>query len=48
MGEADRVPGGVFGRLVEPVVTAVIRRGFRADLATLKAILEVRARQAGD
>jgi uncharacterized membrane protein len=40
VGEVDRLPGGVFGRLAAPVVTSIIRRGFRADLARLKHILE--------
>jgi uncharacterized membrane protein len=40
VGEADRLVGGVFGRLVEPFVAFGIRRSFKADLARLKEILE--------
>ena len=42
----DRLPGGVFGRLAAPAFTALIRRGFRADLARLKRLLEDNASQA--
>jgi uncharacterized membrane protein len=40
VGEVDHLPGGVFGRLAAPVFTRMVRRGFRADLARLKTILE--------
>jgi hypothetical protein len=30
----------MFGRLAAPVVTRIIRRGFRADLARLKTIID--------
>ena len=29
VGEVDRLPGGVFGRLAGPVVTGIVRRGFQ-------------------
>jgi len=48
VGEVDPIPGGVFGRLAAPVVTGVIRRGFKTDLAKLKNILEAGARPTGD
>jgi uncharacterized membrane protein len=40
IGAVDRLPGGGFGRLAAPVVARGLRRGFRADLANLKRILE--------
>lgn len=43
VGEADRLVGGVFGRLIEPFVAWRIRRSFKADLARLKGIIEARA-----
>lgn len=43
VGAIDRLPGGVFGRLAGPVIARVLRRGFRADLANLKRILEADA-----
>lgn len=48
VAEADRLPGGVFGRLAAPVVTSVIRRGFKVDLARLKNIFEAEARPTSD
>jgi hypothetical protein len=36
VAEADRI----FGRVVDPVVAKLMRRGFKKDLASLKAILE--------
>jgi uncharacterized membrane protein len=47
VGAADRLSGGVFGRLAAPLVTSVIRRGFKADLARLKNILEAEAQPKG-
>jgi len=44
----ERLPGGVFGHLVAPLVAGVIRRGFKADLARLKKILEAEAQASGD
>jgi hypothetical protein len=40
VGETDRFIGGPFGRLANPIVTRLVRRGFRADLIKLKALLE--------
>jgi len=40
VGATERLPGGLFGRIAAPLVTKVIRRGFKADLARLKKILE--------
>ena len=40
VGQVDRLPGGVLGRLAAPVLTRVVRRGFKADLARLRTILE--------
>jgi uncharacterized membrane protein len=47
VGAVDRLPGGVFGRLAAPLVTSVLRRGFKADLARLKNILEAQAPDHG-
>lgn len=43
VGAVDRLPGGVLARLAQPLVAGVLRRGFRADLATLKRLLEADA-----
>jgi uncharacterized membrane protein len=40
VGATERLPGGLFGRIAAPLVATVIRRGFKADLARLKKILE--------
>lgn len=40
VGAIDRLPGGVLGRMAAPIVASGLRRGFRADLANLKRILE--------
>ena len=40
VGEVDRLPGGVLGQLAAPVLTRIVRRGFKADLARLRTILE--------
>jgi uncharacterized membrane protein len=40
IGATDRLPGGLLGRFVAPLVATVIRRGFKADLARLKRIVE--------
>lgn len=40
VGEVHRLPDGVLGQLAEPAVALVMRRGFKADLARLKDILE--------
>ena len=39
-GATERLPGGLLGRAAAPLVTMVIRRGFKADLVRLKRILE--------
>ena len=41
MGAAERLPGGMLGRAAAPLVTMVMRRGFKADLVRLKKILEI-------
>jgi uncharacterized membrane protein len=38
--EAERMPGGPFGKLIEPLAARAVRRNYRADMARLKAILE--------
>jgi len=43
VGATERLPGGVFGDLAAPLVARAIRRGFKADLARLKKILEAEA-----
>jgi len=40
MGATERPPGWLFGRAAAPLVTMVMRRGFKADLVRLKRILE--------
>ena len=40
VGETDNFIGGSFGKLANPIVARLVRRGFRADLARLKDILE--------
>jgi uncharacterized membrane protein/precorrin-6B methylase 2 len=40
VGELEQVPGGWIGRMATPFVGRVIQRGFKADLARLKALLE--------
>ena len=40
IGATERLPGGLLGRFVAPLVATVIRRGFKADLARLKRIVE--------
>ena len=40
VGELDRVPGGWIGKLATPVVERIIKRGFKADLTRLKALIE--------
>lgn len=41
--EAEAGLGGVFGKLLDPVVTAAFRRESQSDLGRLKDILEVQA-----
>lgn len=41
IGELDRIPGGWIGRLAAPFVGRIIQHGFKADLARLKALLEL-------
>jgi hypothetical protein len=43
--EPQRLPGGVVGRMTAPLTARMVRRNFRADLATLKDILEKEAKQ---
>ena len=40
MGATERPPGWLLGRAAAPLVTMVMRRGFKADLVRLKRILE--------
>ena len=40
VGATERLPGGPVGRIAAPLVASIIRRGFKADLARLKKILE--------
>ena len=44
---AERLPGGTFGRIAAPLVGRLIRRGFKADLARLKKILEAQPQANG-
>lgn len=45
VADADRLPGGWIGALAAPVAARVIRRGFKADPAALKRILEADGRE---
>ena len=47
VGATERLPGGLFGRIAAPLVALVIRRGFKADLARLKKILESEGKATG-
>ncbi len=38
--EPERLPGGLFGKLMAPVTRRVVRRNYKADLRRLKDILE--------
>lgn len=38
--EADHLVGGRLGRLADPLIAGLMRRGFKADLRRLKRILE--------
>lgn len=38
--EPERLPGGIFGRLMAPISRRVVRNNYRADLARLKELLE--------
>ena len=40
VGELDRIPGSWIGRLAAPFLGRIIRHGFNADLARLKALIE--------
>jgi hypothetical protein len=40
VAETDGFVGGPFRKLANPIVAKIVRRGFRADLARLKGILE--------
>ena len=49
VGELDRIAGGWIGRLAAPFFTRIMRHGFKADLARLRDLLELRAhRDFGD
>jgi uncharacterized membrane protein len=43
VAQADRFAGGPLGKLADPILATIMRRGFRADLARLKNILEAEA-----
>ena len=40
VAELERIPGGPFGRLAMTLFEPAMKRGFRADLSRLKALLE--------
>ena len=48
VGETDNFIGGPFGKVANPIVARLVGRGFRVDLAKLKAILEAETRPNGD
>jgi uncharacterized membrane protein len=41
--EAESLPGGIIGRILEPLTSRIVRRNYRADLRRLKALLETKA-----
>ena len=47
VGATERLPGGLLGRVAAPLVATVIRRGFKADLARPKKILESEGKATG-
>ncbi len=47
VAETDKLVGGSFGRLANPIVAKIVRRGFRADLAKLRDLLELESEPAG-
>jgi len=47
VAETDKFVGGPFAKLVNPIVAKIVRRGFRADLAKLKDVLQLEAQAAG-
>jgi hypothetical protein len=47
VGATERLPGGLLGRIAASLVTIIIRRGFKADLARLKRILESEGQPKG-
>jgi hypothetical protein len=47
VAETDNFVAGPFGTLANPIVARIVRRGFRADLARLKGILERAERTPG-
>lgn len=42
MAETAQFIGGAFGKLANPLLAKIVRRGFKADLARLKQIMETR------
>lgn len=46
VGATDTLPAGGLGRLAQPLIARALRRGFRADLANLKQLLEAYAHAA--
>jgi uncharacterized membrane protein len=47
VGETDNFIGGPFGKLANPIVARLVSRGFRADLAKLKYLLEAETKSNG-
>lgn len=44
IGATERLPGGLLGRAAVPLLSMVMRPGFKADLERLKRILESEGR----
>jgi hypothetical protein len=44
VGETSNLIGGPFGKLASPIAARLVGRGFRADLAKLKNLLEAETR----
>jgi uncharacterized membrane protein len=47
VAETDSFVGGPLGKLANPIVARIVCRGFRADLARLKDLLEAETRPNG-
>jgi uncharacterized membrane protein len=47
IAETDSFVGGALGKVANPIVARIVRRGFKADLAELKHLLEAETRQKG-
>ncbi|MGH2660546.1 MAG: SRPBCC family protein [Actinomycetota bacterium] len=47
VAETEKFVDGLFGRVANPLVARLVRRGFKADLARLKKLLQSEAQAVG-